>query len=272
MGNTGSFLSYFGSELRHHRERAGLTQGEVGQRCYCGNGLISKIERAERVPQPELCRSLDELFGTDGFFTRLGAEVREHTSPSARFRAYLDREPDAVAIYTYASLLVPGLLQTEAYARCVIEAVRPALSADVVNTNLATRMTRQEILRRDRPPCLWAILGEAVLYLGVGSDRVMADQLARILDAARTNPEIVVQLLPNSAGPTCAMGVPFLIAEFAEGPPALHLEEPAGVSIVAGEETVNEYALFFDHLRAAALPENMSAEMIERRVKELRER
>lgn len=268
MGTGGSFLEHFGDELRLHRERAGMTQTDVGERVGYGNGLISKIERAERVPQPELCTVLDELFGTQGSFGRLGKRVREHSGATARFREYLERERDAVAIYDYESHMVPGLLQTEAYARCVIEARRPNVQPDEIASRLAARMTRQEILTTDAPPRLWVILGEAVLNLMVGSEQIMVEQLQRILEAAQ-RPEVTVQVLPNSAGVTCALGVSFLMAEFAEGHPALHIDAPPGITIVAEKDSATDYRLIFDHLRVDALPERHTLAMVRSKVEEL---
>lgn len=267
MGSSGSFLSYFGTELRHHREKAGLTQAEVGQRCHVGNGLISKIERAERVPQPELCTALDTLFGTDGFFGRLGAQVREHSTLSREFRAYVMQEPDAIAISTFVTQLVPGLLQTEAYARSVIEAERPTPSSDVVETRLAARLTRQEILTRESPPRLWVVMSEAVLHIEVGSRSAMAEQFVHVLDAASW-PNVTLQVLPFSAGVTPAIDIPFILAEMPDGPDLFHVDALPGVTTDSDGDTLTRYRVVFDHLRAAALPEAASVGVIEKTMRE----
>lgn len=269
MDSSGSFLSYFGSELRLHRERAGLTQADVGQRCYCGNGLISKIERAERVPQPDLCTALDELFHTDGFFARLGEQVREHSTLSQEFQAYVLQEPRAVAISTFVTQLVPGLLQTEDYARLVISAERPPPSADVIETRLAARMTRQEILTRTEPapPRFWAVMSEAVLHIEVGSKKAMAEQLAHIL-AAASWPNVTIQVLPFAAGVTPAIDIPFIVAEMPDGPDLFHIDALPGIRTDSDGDTITRYRVVFDHLRAAALPEAASGRVIEKTMKE----
>lgn len=262
-------LSYFGSELRYHREKADLTQAEVGQRCHVGNGLISKIERAERVPQPDLCGALDELFGLDGFFERLGEQVREHSTLSQEFRAYVLHEPRAVAIATYVTQLVPGLLQTEEYARSVISAERPTPSDDVIETRLAARMTRQEILTRGDPPPprLWVVMSEAVVHVEVGSRQVMAKQLGHILDAASWS-NVTIQVLPFSAGVTPAVDIPFLVAEMPDGADLFHVDALPGVTTDSDGDTLTRYRVVFDHLRAAALPESASARVIEKKMRE----
>lgn len=271
MRSTGSWLVYFGKELRLHRERAGVTQTDLAERLGWGNGLISKIERAERVPQPDFCAALDTFFGTDGHFARLGVPVREHSATAPSFLDYLSREGTATAIYTYESYLVPGLLQTEAYARAVIESYRPTLTAEQVQARLAARLTRQDVLERNEPPQLWAVLGEAVLQCRVGSERVMADQLDHILTMAR-QPHVTIQVVPFAAGVGPAMGQSFLIAEFPDSPPAFHVDV-LDLDLLKRDtvEAAGTYKVRFDHLRALALPDDTSSAMIAARVKELRE-
>jgi transcriptional regulator with XRE-family HTH domain len=271
MRSTGSWLVYFGKELRLYRERAGLTQTELADRLGWGNGLISKIERAERVPQPDFCAALDTFFDADGHFTRLGEPVRQHSATARSFVDYLAREGNASALYTYEAYLVPGLLQTEAYARAVIEAYRPTVPPEQVQARLAARLTRQDVLERDDPPQFWAILGEAVLHCQVGSARVMDEQLSHLLAMAK-RPHVTIQVVPFSAGVGPAMGQSFLVAEFPDSSPAFHVDvldvDLDGSGTV---EAVATYKLRFDHLRALALPDDASAAMIAARVEGLRD-
>lgn len=259
-GPPGSFLSYFGDELRLFRERAGLTQGQVGERTWVSGDLISKIERAERVPQADLCAALDELFGSDGHFQRLGERIRRHSGTSSRFRAYLDREPAAVVLNTYEAVFVPGLLQTEDYARAVIESDRPTPTAEQVQSRLATRLSRADMLSRDDPPQFWAVLWEAVLHVRIGPPETMKAQLGHLLDCAAL-PHITIQVLPYTAGAVGPLtSQPFLLASFDDGPDALHID--ALPSAAENPATLGRYRLQFDHLRALALPERESHEMI----------
>lgn len=208
-----SVLGFFGAELRRARTRAGLTQEQLGDKVGYTGSLISQIETGRRMASQHLAAELDELLGTDGAFGRMWPLVDRLGQGTHEWRNYADREPDATDILTYESSMIPGLLQTEPYARTVVDAVRPTLSADVVQARVANRMTRQEILTRDDPPRLWAILGEAVLHNLVGSRALMADQLRHVLAMAQL-PNITIQVLPFAAGVTPAMGVAFLVAEF----------------------------------------------------------
>lgn len=268
LDQSASLLAHFGAEVRLHRGRAGLSQEQLGERVGYTGGLLSAVERATRMPSRQLAEALDRELATGGTFGRLWPLVDQHTTLTRQFRAYLDREPSAVALHTYVTHLVPGLLQTEAYARCVIEAERPSLRRDVVDARLAVRMTRQELLTKDDPLRLWVIMDEAVLRLEVGSARITAEQMRHLRDCIAL-PNVTVQMLPDTAGVTPAMGMPFIVAEFTDGPDALHIDAPPGVTIDSDRETITRYRIIFDHLRASALPEARSVEMVGRRVEEL---
>lgn len=269
MRSTGSWLVYFGKELRLHREPAGLTQTELADRLGWGNGLISKIERAERVPQPDFCAALDTFFDAAGHFTRLGEEVRERSVTAGSFAEYLRREPEASMIMTYEPYLVPGLLQTEAYARSVFEATRPTFRPEQIQARLAARLTRQQLLERDDHPYLWVVLGEAVLHGSAGSRRVMAEQLDHLVRMA-AQPHMTIQVLPFSAGIGPAMGQNLLIAEFPRGMPVFHIDAVVSIDGDGSHDAMAKCRSRFDHLRALALPDEASSAMIAARSEELR--
>ncbi|MFE2415262.1 helix-turn-helix domain-containing protein [Kitasatospora sp. NPDC059408] len=135
-----------------------------------------------------------------------------------RFRAYVGFESDATKILAFHCELVPGILQTEAYARNVIRSMKPGDSAEEVERRLALRMERQRILDRNNPPHVWAIIGEAVIRRPIGGSAVMAEQLRHIADLAEERPNITAQVLPFSAGAHAAMGSSFSILSFSDIP------------------------------------------------------
>ncbi|MFJ7246141.1 helix-turn-helix domain-containing protein [Kitasatospora sp. NPDC098652] len=147
------------------------------------------------------------------------------------FRAYVGFESDAAKIETYQCELVPGLLQTEEYARHVIRAMNPTESAEEVDRRVALRMDRQQILDRREPPQLWAIIGEAVIRRPVGGSRTMADQLNHLATMADEHPHITIQVLPFSAGAHAAMGASFSILSFNDIPGSVAYSEATTSSI-----------------------------------------
>jgi len=112
---------------------------------------VAKIETGERIPKRPLALKLDEVFDADGHFARLQALV-ENTSVLPWFRDLYLVEGEATELRTYESYLIPGLLQTEAYARSAVEAERPTLAPADVDKAVAIRTTRQELFDRERPP------------------------------------------------------------------------------------------------------------------------
>ncbi|MFG2843733.1 helix-turn-helix domain-containing protein [Kitasatospora sp. NPDC048296] len=154
--------------------------------------------------------SLTRQSRQQGWWHAFGEAVPE------RFRAYVGFESDATKILTFQCELVPGLLQTEAYARNVIRSMQPTESVEGVERRLALRMERQRILDRHNPPHIWAIFGEAVIRRPVGDHTVMAEQLRHIADLAEQHPNITVQVLPFSAGAHAAMGSSFSVFSFSD--------------------------------------------------------
>lgn len=147
------------------------------------------------------------------------------------FRAYIGLEADATKIETFQCELVPGLLQTEDYARAVIRATNPEEPAEDIDRRVALRMERQQILDRSQPPRFWAIIGEAVMKRVVGSPSVMRSQLDHIARMADERPNITIQVLPFSAGAHGAMGSSFSILSFSDIPGRVAYSEVTTSSI-----------------------------------------
>jgi transcriptional regulator with XRE-family HTH domain len=165
-----SALAFFGSELKRLREKAGLTQAALAEKKQYALATVSAYETGKRIPQKDFAGRADKVFGTDRHLTRLQGLV-ETLSVLPWFRNRVEVERNATEIREYESYQVPGLLQTEDYARAVIGAGRPMLAEDAIERAVALRMTRQQILEPDDDlpidqeptPRLWAIIDEAAL-------------------------------------------------------------------------------------------------------------
>ncbi|MFJ4090503.1 helix-turn-helix domain-containing protein [Kitasatospora sp. NPDC089913] len=149
------------------------------------------------------------------------------------FRAYVGFESDATKIVTYQCELVPGLLQTEVYARHVIRAMNPTESTPEIERRVALRMDRQQILDRQDPPQFWAIIGEAVIRRPVGDDSSMAEQLNHLATMADERPNITIQILPFAAGAHAAMGSSFSVLSFSDIPGSVAYSEATTSSTYA---------------------------------------
>jgi transcriptional regulator with XRE-family HTH domain len=255
-------LAFFASEMARLRTEAGLAQPELAKLTSYSTSQIAKIETCQRIPKLDLARKLDEIFQTGGWFVRFQPLV-ERSSVLPWFRDLFDLEGTATQIRTYESYLVPGILQTEAYARAALEAVRPVLSAEDVEQAVALRMTRQEILERRDAPLTWAIIDEAALHRETGSGEVMLEQCQHLLRMGQ-RANIVIQVIRDIDGLCCAFGRSFMLLSFKGGQQDLVYAEDIGAArYLRDREDVATYSLAFDHLRGSALADDKSAALIE---------
>ncbi|MFE2275833.1 Scr1 family TA system antitoxin-like transcriptional regulator [Streptomyces sp. NPDC059454] len=251
----------FGARVRRLRTAAGLTQAELGARTHVVSTRITQIERASGAkPTLELARALDAALGADDLLVELWPYVYREAFPdwSRKFIACAER---AVSVREYAAHVVPGLLQTEAYARAVLKVGRTLGSEEQLEERVGVRMGRQKRLGRPGRPELWVVLDEAVLRRPVGGKPVMHEQLARLLGTA-SEPHITVQVLPFDQGEHEVMGGSLTVLGMPDGSEVAYTEGAHFGQLVEDPDEVRSFALTYDRLRAAALPPLMSLDMI----------
>ena len=256
-----SMAALFGARVRRLRTAAGLTQAELGALTHVVSTRITQIERASGAkPTLELARALDAALGADDLLVELWPYVYREAFPdwSRKFMEYSER---AVAVRQYAAHVVPGLLQTEDYARAVLKVGRTLSSEAQLEERVALRMGRQERLGAPDRPELWVVLDEAVLRRPVGGLPVMRDQLTRLL-ASATEPHITVQVLPFDQGEHEVMGGSLTVLTMPDGREVAYTEGAHYGQLVEEPDEVASLALTYDRLRAAALPPLMSVDMI----------
>lgn len=183
---------------------------------------------------------------------------------------YLSLEEDAAAIGVFNGLLVPGLLQTEAYARAVVEASREWQAADEIERFVGLRMQRQSVVRRDNPVRLWAVVTEGALRQIVGGQEVMVDQLQHLIESCTQAPHVTLQILPYTVGAHAGMDGGFAILSFATGPAVVCVENLTSTIYLEQEVEVGRYATTFDYLKSAALSPRQSLSKIRDIIEELK--
>jgi hypothetical protein len=167
--------------------------------------------------------------------------------------AYVGLEAEASVISTFEPLIIPGLLQTRAYAA---EVTRASLIRDPeeIERRVEARLRWQEVLTQDNPPRYWAIIDEAALLRPVGDDAARHAQLRKLVD---TNPldNVTIQILPMSAGPHVGLGGQFVILDFAAETDRslVYVETPTDNLYLEEPEQIQRYKLMFQHLCADAL-------------------
>ncbi|MDX3854210.1 helix-turn-helix transcriptional regulator [Streptomyces sp. AK02-01A] len=273
------------ARLRELRGAAGFTLAEVAERIEVNQGTLSRVETGERGTTPLLVRALLDCYTITDTALRddildLVRADKEQRKPwwrkysavltATRYDGYLALEADATALSSYQPMLVPGLLQTEDYARGVIAQMRPDLTPAQVEALVKVRLERQESrLGGDHPIELCAVLDEAVLRRTVGSDSVMRDQFAHLVRVGEL-PNVNVQLLPFSLGAHPGLYGPFVILTFLQPTgPLVWLENPKNSVYLESESDVGNYTDIFDQLRACALSPAETRTSITRTAEEL---
>jgi transcriptional regulator with XRE-family HTH domain len=252
---------FFGSEVRRAREAAGLSQSELGVLVPCDKSVVSRVEAGLVQADEAFAHACDVAFpGLDGFFARFWKDCQTWglAFPPA-FREFAVYEAEAVTLWTFQHSLVPGLLQTEAYARAVLER-HPNVTPAQVDERVAARMGRQAVLERAEPPVLWVLLDENVLHREVGGAAVMAEQMVH-LAALAMRPCITVQVIPK-AGAHVGLTGAFSMAE-TEDAFVAHLEHIADGMMTNSPAIVARANVRFDSLKADAYRRSESLALIE---------
>ncbi|MGI5395116.1 helix-turn-helix domain-containing protein [Streptomyces sp. CA-251251] len=259
---TASPLDYYGWELRRQREAHGLNQAQLGEIIFCTGSLVGQIETTRKVPTRDFSERVDAALGTDGLFSRLIGLVLRSQLPTW-FQPYAEMEAKATYISTYQAQLVYGLVQTEEYARAVLEVEHRGNADEMV----AARMERQRILLRHRPPALWVILDEAALLREIGGRDVMRGQLARLLDYA-TAPWVQIQVLPLTSGQHTGMMGTFTLLRFDTDPDLFYKDGYDQGHMTASPDVIKERSFGYARLQASALSPEDSVRLITRVMEE----
>jgi transcriptional regulator with XRE-family HTH domain len=272
-------LRRLGIALRNHREAAGLTLEDAARMLMRSPSSLSRIEKGlHHVPARDLEYILGKYGASDpdvtdrlfdwcrngrkkGWWQRYAADLSPETMD------LIGLEADAGSIDFFELVVVPGILQTESYARALISVGPFGHDPQRVSRLVAVRMKRQEILTRPDPPRLWVIVDEAALRRRVGDREIMLEQLTRLLKASETC-NVTLQVLPFHAGAYQGMSGAFTILTV--GAPsdlrAVIVDSLTEISYREEDREVRAYAAAFDHLRATALSESDSRDMIYRLV------
>jgi len=249
----------FAYELRTLRRAHGLTQRQFGERIGYSESTIGMIEQGKRAPTQHFADLVDEAFGLPGTFARHYLKTTWAGAPE-HFRPWLIEEQEATSLKSYEPILVPGLFQTEAYARAVLQS-EPGITATQVEERVSARLERKSILTRSDPPQITAILDEGVLQRPVGSPEIMREQLEHLLALAQY-PHITLQIVPYTAQALFGLAGGFIIAERDGRAYAAHIAgQPQGLT-TDDRGLIAKLYQRYDAIRAEAHPQRLSLQMI----------
>jgi transcriptional regulator with XRE-family HTH domain len=258
-------------ELRQLRERTGLSREQVASATDINRATLYRIETAQAKPQVRTLRALLSVYGVPATrqdelvaILKLAKEESwlQGTSEGLpdQYATYIGFEHEAHGLLNYESSFVPGLLQTEAYARAAIPGSDPELPPDEVEKRVVARMTRQAQRNPSLP--LWAIIDEAVLHRQVGGPKVMRQQVERLVHDSG-QPQVTLQVMPYSAGVHPGMHGSFVILQFSEGVhDVVYIETSAADLFLDSEKALRRYNLIFERLQATAASPTESRDMM----------
>lgn len=252
----------FAYELQRHRMEAGLTQRQLATRVGCSESLIGYIENVKRKPSRQLAELLDKILPTPpDHFLRLYKRATWEEAPE-HFRDWLNVEHEATALRSWSPLLIWGLLQIERYAQSVFEA-EPMITAEQIEERVTARLRRGSILTRSAPPMVLALIDEAVLRRCIGSPKIMAEQLAHILEVSRY-PHVTVQVVPrNSTSAICGLLGGFSLGFMGGTPYAAYMEAQPKGHMTTDRGMVAQLSARYDAIRADAHRQGISRQIIE---------
>ncbi|GAA0489349.1 helix-turn-helix transcriptional regulator [Streptomyces olivaceiscleroticus] len=251
----------FGALLRFHRERAGLTQEALARRLGFSKSQVAMVERGERPPKGDFATNADEATGAQGALLAVAAELHVNRMPHW-FEEYADEEAKAVAISWYENHLVPGLLQTEAYARAVFNCHCPPLDDEEIDARVATRLERQRVFHRKPAPIVSFVLELIALSRPLGGSEVLLEQLHHLLDIARLR-NVEVQVMPPDRQTHASLSGPMILLDTDERRQLAYVEGPGGSFFVSEQPSLGDLFARYGILRAQALSPEESTKLIE---------
>jgi transcriptional regulator with XRE-family HTH domain len=261
-----------GARLRTLRLDRGMTVEQVADRLLCSPSKVSRMETGQRGATLRDVRDLCEFYGvTDKAQVKQMMDlVREGKQQSwwqpydvpDQFKPFLDFEQEAIAIKSYQSTTIPGLLQVPEYVREMSNVLVPGVSAEIADELVEVKRRRQGRLDAVPPLSLSVVLDEAALHRVVGGPAVMAAQLERMIEATRIY-NVTIQVIPYAAGAHPAMDSTFTILDFADRVPSVvYVEGLVGWMYLERQQEIARYEQVFDRLLDSALNPQESMELI----------
>ncbi|MFY1625781.1 helix-turn-helix domain-containing protein [Micromonospora sp. WMMD723] len=245
------------AEIRRARGAAGMTQEAFGRGAGFSASHVSAVEGGTRALTLDFIKGADRALSTGGLFERL---VSKLGTPSW-FLPWLDAERNATQLRYFEPNLIPGLLQTEAYARAVLRTV-DSLTDDEVEQRVSARIDRQRILTGGHPPQLVAVLDERAIRLaGEGFGVVMGQQITQLIARAEL-PHVHVHVIPAVTGLHVGLSGPFALARSAGGVWVGHLENQLGGVVVDKDDELATLQARWENVRNEALPRRQSIDLL----------
>ncbi|MCX4548708.1 helix-turn-helix transcriptional regulator [Streptomyces sp. NBC_01500] len=275
----------FGSALRSLRHAVGYGMEEAAERLgLSGKPALSKIENGKQRVSGLGLTAFFQVYGVESEETRQKVKAMAALAASGRRTNLLDEFQDAIQTDAFEDYLhlegmateadvfflqvIPGLLQTRAYATSIVERSKVWSSKREVDRFVDLRLARQAVLSREEPLNLWCILDEAALRRVVGGPKVMQEQLAWLLTVTEERKHVDVQVLPFDVGAHAGVDGSFQLLKFQVGSPVAVVEAKTTSLYLEDDVPVDRYQSAFDDLRKQALDPQASRRCIQKLIKD----
>ncbi|MEU1481525.1 helix-turn-helix transcriptional regulator [Streptomyces sp. NPDC005760] len=261
-------MKMLGKQLGTARRAAGHTQTALAGLVRVDEETIASIEQGRRALKPDLAALLDEVLETKGMLAAGVANLPDIDQFPMWAELYVEHEREAIALSWYDALVVPGLLQTEPYARALLSGRVPAYDSDELETKVAARVGRREILHRKVPPTLSFVVWEPALLMPTGGRETHRDQL-RFLRECSELACLSLQILPLNRTSHAGVAGPFILLETPDHQHLAYTESQRGSQWVSDPDEVSILARKYAMLRTQALTIEDSRSLLDRLLGEL---
>ncbi|MGK5632314.1 helix-turn-helix domain-containing protein [Streptomyces sp. URMC 123] len=260
-------LRYFGSQLRLLRTRAGMSREQLAEAVGYSVEMIKSVECGRRVPPRALIDAADHVLEAGGLL-KVGADHIVREKFPNWFQEYALYEAQAVTLYMYENHVVPGLVQTEDYARAVFRSTCPPLDDDEIEERVAARMERQGLLTRKPPAVLSVIIEEVILQRWIGGPAVMKGQIERLLACASMR-NLELQVMPTKREAHVGLAGPMYLLETDDQQRLAYISGQRGSLLFSDPREVSLLNQRYGILRTQALTPDDSTSLMERLLGEL---
>lgn len=251
----------YGKLLRKFRKAAGLSQEALAPLVGYSAEQVASIEQGRRPAKAPFTAAAERALGAGGVLETLQEDVDFAKLP-AFFRDFVLIEMDAVSRFGYDPLLVPGLLQTEAYARALFGGHVPMLDDEVIDDSLDARLSRQKLLTKSPLVDFSFVIGEAALRQELGGRAAMVEQYRHLLARAKLR-NVAIQVMPLGSGFHPGLHGAMVLVETSEHQQHGYFESQGIDHVISNSSIVSAFALRYGKLRSQALNVEESATFIE---------
>lgn len=239
-----------------------MSRAALGKAVFVSESLVAAWENGRYIPKPDQIEGLEKVLGTNGILARMAEDLVNNEAVPEFMGKWLTVENGARILLTYQPMLIPGLLQTEDYAREVI--VKSGRLVTEIDERVQSRMNRQGILAIENDLTFVVIVDEGVLNRAVVSPKVIHEQLLHVHEMAQ-QPNVHFFVVPDTVGayPGCAGG--FIIATI-DGREVVYVDDAFSGDILESEEDVATMKRVWETLRVEAVSGQQSMELLEKAI------